>query len=85
MIKPNSSLSSGELLDEIRLLLIDATANPCGGLFASEIRLCLQDKGMYVSLQKIVNLIRHRGKHIKIQNIAVGTKWLNLYYTARAR
>lgn len=80
-IMPNSTLSNEEILDEIRLLLLDSIDNLCGGLVASEIRLGLQDKGMYVSSQKIVNLIRHRGKHIKIQKIAVETKWLNLYYT----
>ena len=77
-----SILNSEELLDEIRLLLIDATANPCGGLFAAEIQLGLFDKGIEASTQRIVDLIRYRGKHIKIQPITVGSKWVNMYYTA---
>ena len=74
--------NNGELVKIIRRLLVKAIDNPCGGLFVSEIQMALFDEGIEVSIQKLVNLIRWRGKHIKIQPIAVGPKWMNMYYTS---
>jgi len=70
-----------QILNEIRLILLDNLDNPCGGLFNSEIQQNLADRGIHISPQKICLLIRHRGKHIKTHPVQVGSKWLNLYYT----
>ena len=78
-----NKLNNGELAEKIRLLLIDAIDNPCGGLFVVEIQMMLFDKGIEVSTQKIVNLIRWRGRHIKIQPIMMpSNKWINMYYSS---
>lgn len=75
--------NNGELAKKIRLLLVDAIGNPCGGLFVVEIQMMLFDEGIEVSTQKIVNLIRWRGRHIKIQPITMpGNRWMNMYYSS---
>lgn len=74
--------NNGELAKKIRLLLVDAIDSPSGGLFVSEIQMMLLDEGIEVSTQRLVNLIRWRGRHIKIQPIMMpGNKWMNMYYT----
>ena len=75
--------NNGELVKKIRRLLVKAIDNPCGGLFISEIQMALFDEGIEVSTQKLVNLIKWRGRHIKIQSIMMpGNKWMNLYSTS---
>jgi len=75
--------NNGELAEKIRLLLVKAIDNPCGGLFVAEIQMMLFDEGIEVSTQKIVNLIRWRGRHIKIQPIMISSnKWINMYYSS---
>lgn len=74
------------LIDEIRLALLDAMDNPCGGLFATEIQLILYEKGIHVSTQKISLMIKYHGKGIKIHPIELDAEsgeasYLNLYYT----
>jgi len=74
------------LIDEIRLILLDAMDNPCGGLFASEIQSILREKEIHVSIQKISLIIKYRGKGIKIHPIELDADcgeahYLNLYYT----
>lgn len=74
--------NNGELAEKIRLILVDAINSPSGGLFASEIQMALLDEGVEVSLSKIANVIKWRGRHIKIQAITMpGNKWMNMYYT----
>ena len=64
-------------IDAIRLLLLDAVDSIMGGLLVADIQMGLFDKGMELSTQKIATLIRHRGRNIKLRNIAKG---VNLYY-----
>ena len=76
-------LNNGELVKKIQQILVKAINNPCGGLVVSEIQMALLDEGIEVSTQKIVNLIKWRGRHIKIQPITMpGNKWMNMYYTS---
>jgi len=75
--------NNGELAEKIQQILVTAIDNPSGGLFASEIQAELLDEGIEVSISKIVNVIRWRGRHIKIQPITMpGNKWMNMYYTS---
>lgn len=74
------------LIDEIRLSLLDAMDNPCGGLFASEIQSILREKKIIVTTQKISLMIKYRGKNIKIHPVELDAEcgevnYLNLYYT----
>jgi len=82
---PNG-IRDDRLIDEIRLILLDAMDNPCGGLFASEIQLILYEKNIHVSIQKISLMIKHQGKNIKIHPVELDAEcreanYLNLYYT----
>lgn len=70
---------NGILIVEIQKLLMEAVDSPCGGLLASEIRQGLFNKDIEVTPQKIVNLITHRGMHIKTEDIAIGSKWVTMY------
>ena len=74
------------LIDEIRLSLLDAMDNPCGGLFASEIQSILREKNINCSVQKISLLIKYQGRGIKIHPVELDAEcgkahYLNLYYT----
>lgn len=82
---PNG-IRDDRLIEEIRLTLLDAMNNPCGGLFTSEIQLSLYEKGIHVSTQKISLMIKYHGKGIKIHPIELDADcgeahYLNLYYT----
>ncbi|MBA7669763.1 hypothetical protein ES703_77896 [subsurface metagenome] len=75
-------LNNGELAEKIQRILVNAIDSPSGGLFVAEIQMTLFDEGIEVSTQKLINVIRWRGRHIKIQPIMMpGNKWMNMYYT----
>lgn len=70
-----------KLLDEIRKILLENRDNDCGGLFAAEIEKELRKRGIEASSVKIANLIRRRGKNIKIHPIQYTEgRFINLYY-----